>query len=509
MYRLSRSLRVIAPLCFATLIACGCTVSPKPFASGELASKAQKNLDNVTADQEPITGPISLYEATARALKYNLDHRVERVQAALRNKELDFAHFSLLPNVVANSGYAARNNFNASNSVNILTGNESLAVSTSQDRRILTADIAFSWNVLDFGLSYVRAQQASDKYLIAKEMRRKIVHRVVEDVRTAYWRAVSAERLVARLRRLERRARRAQVASRAIAKTRRSSPITATTYERELVDIKRKVQELQRDLSIAKSQLASLMNLKPGTKFGLAPGSRRGGLRLRMNVKTMIWRALNNRAELRDVWYRRRINERELDAALLELLPGLTPYAGTNFDSNDFLFHSNWLSWGAKASWNLIRIFQYPAKEGVINAQDRLLKERGLAVTMAVMTQVHVSRVRFLQASKELATAREYRGVQKRLVRLIRAEKRSGRISEQTLIREELNTLVAEAKFDIAYAGLQNAYANVYASMGLDPFGTMMDYDLDVQTLARRLRNVWRARGDGGADSWVKRVASR
>ena len=48
-------------------------------------------------------------------------------------------------------------------------------------------------------------------------------------------------------------------------------------------------------------------------------------------------------------------------------------------------------------------------------------------------------------------------------------------ISEQTLIREEMNTLVAEVKYDIAYAGLQNAFGNVYASMGLDPFGDEFD----------------------------------
>ena len=43
---------------------------------------------------------------------------------------------------------------------------ESLATSTSQDKRLRTSEIAFSWNVLDFGLSYVRARQTADKALI-------------------------------------------------------------------------------------------------------------------------------------------------------------------------------------------------------------------------------------------------------------------------------------------------------------------------------------------------------
>ncbi len=474
----------------------GCVVAPSSLSDEEISHRAQDNLARITANQEPVERAIDLYEAMARALKYNLDHRVEAMEAALRSRELDLAHFSLLPNVVANSGYAARNNFQASNSVNILTGAQSLATSTSQEKQISTADIAFSWNVLDFGLSYVRARQAADKYLIAEELRRRVINRIVEDVRTAYWRAVSADRLIAKLRSLEGRIQRAQFNSRAIAADRQTSPITAVTYERELVEIKRTIQELQRDLSVARTQLAALINLKPDTRFTLVGARRGGGLALTMPVREMISTALRNRPELREVWYRQRINERELDAALLELLPGLTPYAGSNYDSNDFLYNNNWVNWGAKVSWNLIRVFQYPAKREVVDAQDRLLDARSLAVTMAVVTQVHVSRIRFHHFRNEVETANEFLGVQTRLLGLMRVEAAADRISEQTLIREEMNTLVAEAKLDIAYASFQNAFAGVYTSMGLDPYRSEIDLAADVKSLAAKLRNIWFERGD-------------
>ncbi len=164
----------------------GCAVAPKQLTEAQITLKARDHLERVVTDQEPVTGPLTLYDAMAHALKYNLDHKVEQRDAAVRIKELDIAHFSLLPNAVASSGYAARDNQNASRSTNVLTGQESLAYSTSQEKRLMTADVTFSWNVLDFGLSYVRANQAADKYLVAEEMRRKVVHRVIEDVRTAY-----------------------------------------------------------------------------------------------------------------------------------------------------------------------------------------------------------------------------------------------------------------------------------------------------------------------------------
>lgn len=487
----------------------GCAISPEPLAEVEVSAKAEDHQRRVDAGQEPIAGALDLYEAMARALKYNLDHRVEAMDAALRLKELDLNHFNMLPNAVANSGYMARNNYNASSSFNVLTSTQNFGASTSQEKAIATRDIAFTWNVLDFGLSYVRARQAADKYLISREMRRKVVHRVIEDVRTAYWRAVSGESLLAKLKVLESRVKSAQQASKLIAEERSTSPITAVTYERELVEIKRVVHELERDLIVAKTQLSALINVKPGMPFNLVvPKRTKLNLALNSSVDQLVTTALENRAELREVWYKQRINRHEVDAALLELLPGFQLYAGSNYDSNEYLYNNNWLNWGAKASWNLLRLVQYPARKDVLDAQDNLLDARALAVTMAIMTQVHVSRVRFYHFQKEFNTATEYLEVQNRLLRLMRDETAAGRISEQTIIREEMNTVVAEAKRDIAHAGVQNAFANVYASIGQDPYAADMDLDESVAALTQKLRSLWFERGDFNAGAKGPRTAS-
>ena len=79
-----------------------------------------------------------------------------------------------------------------------------------------------------------------------------------------------------------------------------------------------------------------------------------------LTPERMIRTAIENRAELREVAYRNRINEKEATAALLELLPGVNLYAGGSADTNSFLYNNSWVGWGAKASWNLMRVFQYP-----------------------------------------------------------------------------------------------------------------------------------------------------
>ncbi len=473
----------------------GCAIYPQPFSEIEIAVTAEQNAAEVDVGQERVVNAIGLHEAMARALKYNLDFRVEAMQQSLRVAEMDLSHWSLLPHAVANSGYAARDNYSASNSREVLGGDVLSAApgvlknSTSQEKHINTADIGFSWNVLDFGLSYVRARQSADKVLIAEEMKRKVIQRIIEDVRTAYWRAVSAERLMRRLGQLERRTEQALTSTRDLYNSRETSPITALTYERELVEIKRSIQELERDLKVAKSQLAALMNLKPGTDFALVvPPRSSKSPGLSMGLVEMLDVALRFRSELREVAYQRRINTHEADAALLELLPGMQMYAGANFDSNSFLLNDAWLNWGYKASWNLLKVFQYPAKREVVTLQDDVLRERQLALTMAIMTQVHVSRIRYQHLRKELETADEYLGVQKRLLSQMRTEAAADRISEQTLIREEMNTLVAEVKHDISFAAVQTAYANLFSAMGLDPYAEELAQHLSVSGLASELR---------------------
>lgn len=484
---------------FVAVMVSGCAIQPKPLTSDESRAFAHDIASRMLADQEPVRGPIDLYEAMARALKYNLDAKVEVAQRAVKLKELDLSNFRLLPNAVVNAGFAGRDNTLASASESILTGRQSLEPSRSSERTNFVDDLTLSWNVLDYGLSYVRAQQTADEALIAEEMRRKIANRVIEDVRTAYWRAVTSERLLARTRLLEARTKKALGVAKQLYNDQQTSPVTALTYERELVEIQRETQRIQGELTVAKTQLAALMNLSPGQAYTLVHGNGRAArIKLNQRPDLMVATAFENRPEMKEIQYKLRINSKEMTAALLELLPSINLYLGANSDQNKFLFHNDWVSWGAKASWNLMKVFQLPARQDLIDSQAALLDQRALALGMAITTQVQVASARYIHAAKELETARRYADVQCRLLKQFRAQAATDRLSEQTLVREEMNALVAEVKHDLAYAGLQNAFATIYSAQGLDPITASVDLRGDVKSLAAALRRVWQARGDGG-----------
>ncbi len=88
-----------------------CAIKPIPLTTDEVHSRAKEDRAVLTKDQEPISGPIDLYEAMAWALKYNLDARVELMHKMLAQTQLDLSHYAILPRLAANAGFDGRNNF--------------------------------------------------------------------------------------------------------------------------------------------------------------------------------------------------------------------------------------------------------------------------------------------------------------------------------------------------------------------------------------------------------------
>lgn len=488
----ARALKPVHVVALSAAVLAGCSVRPEPLTPADVKGFVDKNLPLINADNEPVSGKIDLYEALARALKFNLDHRVEMMAAALSMRELEQANADMLPRLVASSTYAGRSNVQASRSEAVRTGLQSLEPSTSTERNTLAADLTFGWNILDFGLSYVRARQQANKALIAEEQRRKAAQRILEDTRTAYWRAISAERLVREMKALEGRVGTALANARSLSSgSGPGSPLPALTYERELITIRRELQELERNLAVARAQLAALINIPPGVGFALVVPARTVIPRApAMTPEAMVQTALEQRTEIRQVMYEMRINRSEADAALLAMLPGINLYAGLNADTNKYLYNGNWVAWGARATWNAMSVFTYPARRASIAARDDLLKERSLAIMMAVMTQVHVSRARLAEHTQAYRTATELLDVQQRILRQTQSEAAADLTGEQSLIRERMNLLAAQARRDIAYADLQNAHANLMASLGFDPLGFNVVLNRPVTEVAAELRRA-------------------
>jgi outer membrane protein TolC len=201
-------------------------------------------------------------------------------------------------------------------------------------------------------------------------------------------------------------------------------------------------------------------------------------------------KALLNRPELRTVDYQKRINAKETKVAILELLPSLNVYFGENYDSNGFLFHNNWLSYGAKISWNLMNVFRHPARLQVIDAQKEVLNMQSLALTMTIMTQVHVAVAQYEAALEDVKLTQRYFETQMKIADHVHQSWALNRLSEHKVIREKVQGLLAELRYEMALAKLEMAYANLLAAIGEDPFPVNLS-DEEVEKLAQDLQQRW------------------
>ena len=156
-YQVQRRAGWLLPI--GLLIFSGCAVRPQPLEVSEIQARVVADTAAMVADQEPVHGTIDLYEVIARGLKYNLDKRLKLFELGLADDRLRLVHADFLPSVTANAGYRVRDNELGSSSRSLITGDQSLEVSTSQDKRIRSADLQMMWNVLDFGLTYIKAKQ--------------------------------------------------------------------------------------------------------------------------------------------------------------------------------------------------------------------------------------------------------------------------------------------------------------------------------------------------------------
>lgn len=474
----------------AALLLSACSVTPKPLTMAEQTERMTGDISALFADQEPVTAPISLEEAMARAIKYNMDHRLKLMENALASHQLTSANLSMLPSLTATAGYTGRDNFAGSNSNSLTNGVESLESSTSSDRDSKTFDLSLTWNVLDLGMSWVRANQEADRLLVTEERRRKVVHNIIQDVRSAYWNALSADHLLAKIGPLSQRVITALENARKAQKAGTEAPLAALRYRRELLDTLRQLKILRRELNSSKTQLAALMNLKPGTPYTIAaPDKAVTAPKFTVDVSHLESLALLHRPELREETYQGRISHNDVKLAYMDMIPGLELNTAWNGDSNSYAWEQTWFSWGSSITANLFDVFTGPQKIDAAKARTDVVKTRRLALSMAVMSQVHVSIAEYNQAIGEFETSNEIHEVERDILTKVNADVSAGSGGERTSIRAELESLLAELRRDLAVSRVRNAVGRIFVSVGADPLPKSVEGH-DLTTLSNALKEV-------------------
>jgi len=469
-----------------------CSLTPSPLTRNEAQTQIASDKQALFARQEALTAPLTLYQAMSRALKYNLDHRIKMMERALAEGQASLARFDLLPEVVASAGYRSRSNYNASSSINLSTGKQSLPGSTSRDRSLFRGDLSLTWNILDFGVSYYRARQEGNKVLVTEEGRRKVSHNLMKDVRSAYWQALSAQRMTAHIQPVLAEARRAMQLAEQAELERLRPPLESLRYRKGLLEIVRRLEMLLEQQQMAKSELAGLINLPPLQDFSLAESSDDPWPdipKLSLSMERMTELALCLRPELRQEMYQTRIGADEVKKAILRLLPGVEIEIGGHYDSNTFLVNQSWAEVGAQISKNLLELLSAPQAIETAEMQETLAHSRRLAAHMAILTQVHVARQQMDLANKLYQRSSELDDINQKIQQHVMNSELTQAMSALERIRVSVDSVLSELQRYQAYADSQDALGKLYVSLGFDPLPASMADD-SVEGLAKALEAV-------------------
>lgn len=460
-----------AAICLFTAGLSSCTIGTDPTTVGERSARSEVDKAALFEGQEPLHGPLTLYEAIARAVKYNVDQRVSMMEQALAHNIADAAATDMLPSLAASGGFVSRSDRLAVSARSVRSRDQSLEPSFVEDKNVSRGDLQVIYNVLDFGISYVNAKQASDRKFIREEVRRKSIQRLVYDVRAAFWKAASAQRIEKDLNTLVQAVREELIRTKTDSLA--DTPLPQLDERKQLLTVLRDLTALRNEILTAKADLAALMNLPPNVEYDLHLPAEMNSVRVIRDFGTTDLEhfALLNRPELRIGDYEARIMEREAKKEFLRYFPGLEFGAGFNYNSNSFLYNQHWADAGVRVTWNLMNLFTRPQAIRLAESKAALERTKRVAMTMAVLSQVNISYLRLKQSAEnfDVTDALDHVNEEVWHKTFPKGLKRTGAKERRTVLAEAAKRLQSRLARDFAYAEYKNSENALFLALGVDP----------------------------------------
>lgn len=474
-------------LLLVSVFASGCAVRTARLTHEELTDRVHNDRIDMYKNQEPLSAVLTLEEALARGLKYNLDHRVKLMEEALSLRQADLIAFDMLPRVVASAGYSARDSWNASSSYNVDLDRYNYSYSTSHEKRHFAFDITMTWNILDFGITYFQAKQQAERAHIMTERRRKVVHTIFQQIRQAYWQALGAQELEEQFEPLLKEVNAALADVERIEAEKLRPAMETLNYKKTLLEVIKHLETFRDELFQAKSRLASLINLPVGQDFKLQNPGKLFVPEINDSLEAMENLALTMRPELREAHYNQRISAHEVKKNILRMFPGLEFSVGGHYDDNKYLMNVNWLEGSTRLTWNLLNLASGPKQYKLSRKHEELVSIQRMALSMAVLTQVHIAYQDYMSSKRQYVLADQLLTIDSNIHEQTSKQADTGAESRLNSIKSATSSLMADYRRYQNYAALQNAYGQIESTMGFDPLPETIPAD-DIKTLSKEIK---------------------
>ncbi|MDR3368417.1 TolC family protein [Rhodoferax sp.] len=480
----------------SALVLAGCaTVEPRPFTVQDIQAQAQTDRGQSQTDVEPIKGALSLEEAIARGLKYNLDRRTRMMEEDIAFNQLDVSKFDMLPKLVASAGYSSRSEYAITRAEDSVTGAPSLGHPfISSDKSHTTTDLGLTWNMLDFGLSYYGAKQNADRALIAVERRRKAMHILIQDVRSAFWRTASAQKLRAEVKSSIALAVDALGDARKAEDERLRSPLDSLRYQRQVLENMRLLETIDQELSTAKVELANLINAPLALDLQvIEPTEALSRRMLELPVADLEDVAITHNADLREQFYNTRIAREETHKTILRMFPSLSFNYTLKHDSDKYMVNNSWNEAGAQLSFNLLNLLAAPSQKRLAEAGVALADQRRIATQMAILAQMHIARLQYSNALQQFERSDAIWSIDNRINAHMANREQAQTVSKLDMVANNTAAILSLLRRYQALAQAHAAASRLQATLGMEPeIGSIQDISLhDLQSVIGNAIKHW------------------
>lgn len=445
----------------------GCT-APRALTVSDLTEAGRQRMALLDSRQSALADGVSLAEAMSWAMDNNLALRAEALERTVATNNRKLATLGMLPNLTAQAGYNWRSKQSASSSENIATGVQSLVPSTSSERESTTASLEASWNVLDFGLAWLRARTEGDRALMAEESRRRVAHQLALDVVTAWDRAAAFQRVEPSL--VQARTDLAQALRHldAVAASRLRDPVDVLEQRNALLLILKRMDGLVLQMDQSRDELARLLGLPAGAALTVeADSSPVIGVLPLADVRALQYVALLNRPEVRQSLYAKRSADRNGYKRLIEQFPALLLKYGTNYDSNKYLVHNAWDDASASLSIGLMRLASLPLQRRQAAIEREQAELQADLEATAVLSQVAIAHKASVASWRVSCLSNAIAETSGERMGLLELRAQGAALDQLSLIRARVDNMLIAIERDMANIESRRSTLMMAQSLGI------------------------------------------
>jgi outer membrane protein TolC len=399
----------------------------------------------------------------------------------------DLSKYDMLPKVLASAGYNYRNNFFITNATGAYSGVPSGASEpfVNSDKQYGQAGLMLSWSILDFGVSYFNARQNADRIIVASERRRRTMHVLVQDIQSAYLRAAAAQKLKSNIDNTIAEANAALKNSNRVERGGLRPPLDALKYQKALLDNIKILETINLELSTAKVELNQLINLPANENLRLEDPDSLIVPNAYAHERTEEFeaRAILANADLKESIYNARIAVEETRKSMLRLFPGLTFNIGPQTSNNSYYINKNWIEGSANLSFNLWNLLSAPATINLANQNQELAAQKRMMVQMAIISQVHLSKIQLGNSNQIYKRAAEIDLVDGRIAKVTASRYKAGAASQAEKVAADASYIISKLRKYQALSQLFAASGKMQATTGMEPhFESLDDISLTEMT---------------------------